>query len=103
MRKSLKESVLLLSKVVVEKEDASMVDNLMHPLNVLRLIDVRFSGKRTEVKDEHPLKTPRPKVVIFGGSVMDANDEHPKKTPSPREVMFGGSVIDANDEHPLKT
>jgi len=63
----------------VEKEDASMVVNLSHPLNVLSEIEVRFCGKRTEVKDEHLAKTPRPRVVIFDGSVIDANDEQSLK------------------------
>jgi len=40
--------------VVVAKEDASMELNLTHPLNTLHEIEMRFSGKCTEVKEEHP-------------------------------------------------
>eukprot|EP00555_Chaetoceros_dichaeta_P015364 CAMPEP_0198276144 /NCGR_PEP_ID=MMETSP1447-20131203/65152_1 /TAXON_ID=420782 /ORGANISM="Chaetoceros dichaeta, Strain CCMP1751" /LENGTH=58 /DNA_ID=CAMNT_0043971065 /DNA_START=302 /DNA_END=478 /DNA_ORIENTATION=+ len=56
-----------------------MVVNLTHPSNVLGEIEMRFSGKRTEVNDEHLLKAKSPMVLIFDGSVIDANDEHPLK------------------------
>jgi len=63
----------------VEKQDASMVVNSTHPSNVLDKIEMRFSGKRTEVNDEYLLKAKSPMVSIFDGSVIDANDEHPLK------------------------
>jgi len=60
----------------VEKEDTSIVVNLTHPSNVPSEIELRFSGKRTDVNDEHRLKTPAPRVVMFDGSIIEVNDEH---------------------------
>ena len=77
-----------MSKVVVVKDCARMVDNLEHPSKTLHETAYRLVSKFTVVREVQPLKTPEPSLVIYGGSETEVKDEQPRKENSPRQVMF---------------
>ena len=69
------------------------VFKLIHPWNVLSLIEVTFDGIVMDVSDSHPKNAYDPIDFTEGGIVIDVRFLQSQKAEFPRVVMFDDAIF----------